>query len=341
MDTTTRNGTSHAPRTTTLTDTVPTRRSTPTLGRLLDDELAYGTDARDGFISHAAMGLIAAARLGADDATLKRWFQAELDDRYLVRRPERPAWLAERLVRVDENGIEAEVRSTVGDLVDRTGGFFHWMIRLELAIDIGHPGQVANALGDWQLRPRRSPGEVPVPTGSRAVSDVLHELWSSDERRGGPSEAPGTTGLARWVADEVADAPDLLGETAAAVADLYWEAGDFVTLHMVTGTRAARALVPFLDETDRRRLALAHLHAVASVAPRVPRPGRGPGPVPDPTTLPDWSEIGAAAIETRDDHVVKLTYAARLEEEATGRPIYRAIAARAAGLSSSSDDPHR
>lgn len=298
-----------------------------TLDRLLDAELAYDTDARNGFTSHLAMGLVAGARLGADPDTLERWFERDIGGGYLLARAERPARLVEAMDRVSRRGIEAEVRSSLGDLVDRTGGFFHWMIRLELAIDAGHPGQVANALSDWKRRSRRDPSMTPRPSGTRSVADVLRELWIADPTRPGSgasrSEAPGNS------VAEVADHPGLLDEVAAAVADLHWVADDFVTLHMVTGTSAARALNPFLEPPDQSRLAHAHLHAVAEVVPRISDPTREPAPVPEPESLPGWEDIERAALVADDVHVVKLVYAARCEEAVTGRHLYRAIAARA------------
>lgn len=305
-----------------------------TLARLLDAELAYDTDARHGFNSHLSMGLVAAARLGADPPTLERWFEEETADGYLLPRSERPAWLTEGIDRVQRNGMDAEVRSVLPDLVDRTGGFFHWMIRMDLAIDAGHTGQVANALGDWQRRPRRDPAKLPAPTGTRQVADVFHEVWTSDQFRSGSAQrSHGASDLRRQMVTEVADGADLLDQLAPFVADLHWAVDDFTTLHLVTGTRAARALVPHLDESGRQRLAHAHLHAVAAVLPGLPRPERGPNGIPNPNTLPDWNAIGAAAIASGDAHVVKLTYAAQLEEATTGEPIYKAIAARATNRS--------
>lgn len=321
--------------------TTPTLRSVAlgppdtaaTLARLLDAELAFDTDAHHGFTSHLAMGLVAAARLGAGPATLDRWFEAETAEGYLRARPERPPWLDEGLERIREHGIEVEVRARLGDLVDRIGGFFHWMIRLELAIDAGHAGQVANALGDWHRRPRPDPAMLPAPSGTRPVAEVLHQLWSANRSLASEGDEGGNRSEARRrLVAEAADGPDLLDEVAAFVADLHWALDGFGTLHLVTGTRAARALVPYLDDEGRRRLAHAHLHAVASVLARTDQPSQPPDPIPASATLPDWDAIGVGAVATGDDHMVKLAYAAQLEEAATDRALYRAIAARAAGL---------
>lgn len=318
---------------TTRSPTRPDVEPASTLWRLLDAELDFDTDAHHGFTSHLAMGLVAAARLGAEADVLERWFEDEAADGYLRRRPGRPDWLPAITARVERRGIDAEVRTVLPDLVDRVGGFFHWMIRLELAIDAGHPGQVANALGDWQRRPRRTAASV-APAGSGSVADVIDRVIGSGL---GPGSAGGISGdrsgPATAAVAEVADHPDLLAEIAEVVADLHWAVDDFTTLHLVTGTRAARALEPFLAEPDRRRLAHAHLHAVAeAMAGHVPSASAAVEAMPERAMLPDWRRIGADAIETGDDHVVKLVYAAELEEAATGRPVYRAIAARAAGV---------
>ena len=316
---------------TTMTDTPqdPEARVSPTLDRLLTAELEFEPDAHRGFTSHLAMGLVAAARLGADDATLQTWFQQEVNDGYLRRRAQPPEWLGKGIARIERHGIEAEVRAVAPEVVDRIGGFFHWMIRLELALDSDHSGQVANALGDWHRRPRPD-DPIVTPDGSMSVTAVLERVQSTAAE--GPDTSWSESDRWREGVAEAADHPDLLAEIAASVAAVHWAEDTFGTLHMVTGTRAARALEPFLGHDDRRRLAPAHLNAVADATTHLTNPAQAPMPIPNRDALPDWDEIGPAAITTGDDHVVKLVYASQLEEAATDHPIYRAIATRAAGL---------
>ena len=308
-----------------------------TLDRLLDAELDFDPVAEHGFTNHLAMGLTAAARLGADSEALQRWYDREVSSGSILPRTPRPDWLATDTARIERTGISAAVESMLPLLVERIGGLFHWMIRLDLAIDAGHTGQVANALGDWGGR-RSSGYPFPEPSGTASIPDTLDAIAAaaagSDTGRGEHLAVVEQQWLRELVAaaGDVGDGDALLAEIAVAVADLHWAADEFVTLHMVTGTRAARAVAPFLDADHRLVLARGHLLAIGAARARASAPRPQPASVPDAADLADWDRIASAAVASRDDHVVKLAYACRLEQAATGRGVYQAIAARVAGL---------
>ncbi|MFN7150741.1 MAG: hypothetical protein ACK4V6_14850, partial [Microthrixaceae bacterium] len=139
----------------------------------------------------------------------------------------------------------------------------------------------------------------------------------------------------RAVLSSLHDAPTLLDEVAAAVAAVHLAADSFGSLHLVTGTRAIRAVGALADDDTARELRhrTAEAIAVLWLSFGAPRPA-------DDATLdrvrrrptPGWDTIGRAAIGSGDAHVVKLVYAARMEEATTGDPLYRSLAARQAGL---------
>lgn len=316
----------------------PTTRAggDPVLDELLDRELAYDPLARGGFNSHLSMSLVAARRLGATDDQLREWFEAQTTDGFLVPR-DRPSRLDRDTAEVERLGIDAVVRRELPALVDAPlSQFFHAIIRLELAIDAQHAGQVANAL--QHLREQGRPlGDPPGGDGGESLAAVASALAQHPQRRSGSLRDLRGAAEAPWFRDTLARLRDdghLLDDVAAFVAAVHLDRNDFTSLHMVTGTRAARALAQYLDPEDQRRLALRTAQAVALVAAVVldgADPSRRDTPDVDASRLA-WADIGRAALVTLDPHVVKLVYAARLEEAATADPRYRFLAARQAGL---------
>lgn len=313
--------------------TVPTGEVPEVLHELLDRELAYDPVARGGFINHLAMSLVAAARLGATDEELRGMFDDQTGGTFLVPR-ETPGWLAPGTGEVERSGIEAVVRSELPVLVDRPlSQFFHAVIRLELAIDAGHAGQVANALRNLADHggPLPSP---PTGEGGESLAAVIAALRSHPERRRGSFGELGAYAGQAWFAETVARLrwdDSLLADLASTAVAAHTGIGDFTTLHMVTGVRAVRALASFLDDGPRRELALHTAHAVALASAVLVDDFADDGRSDDPIDV-DWEAIGRAAVSTGDPHVVKLAYAAHLEESATGDTRYRIVAARQAGV---------
>ena len=306
-----------------------------TMDRLLDAELGFRPGARGGFINHLAMSLVAAARLGATVEELQGWYDSQTSGDFLIPRA-RPDTLDEPAERMERDGIADEVRRRLPAVaVAPESQFFHAPIRLELAIDAGHPAQVANALENWEAHDRPLP-ERPDGDGDLGVAEVVRQVLARPSA--GPASALDVHGVAAepWFRAELARLrvdERTLDEVAAVAAASHVMPRHFGTLHLVTGTRAARALAPYLEPDDRRELALRTAQALAAAMVSF-----GAGlPSDDETaerraTAPaDWQGIAQAALDSHDPHVVKLVYAAALEETATGDPLYRAIAATQVG----------
>ena len=305
---------------------------------LLDAELDFDPVARGGFINHLAMSLVAIWRLGATTDDLDRWYRAQTSDGFLVPRP-RPDWLAPDSERIARVGVSAEVRRRLPALVDSPGvQLFHAVIRLEHAVDADHSGQVANALHNWEDHARPLP-EPPAGQGTWSFEQVVDRIGVRARQGGTPgSRRLHEVAVTDWFSAAMADlraGPDLLDQVAAAALWVHLEQQTIGTLHLVTGTRAARALSSLLDADDAARLAIhtAHDVAAAYVAFGAPaRPDRGDLDQRHTATTIDWDEIAAAAISSGDAHVAKLVHSARWELEATGDPLYRYAAALQAGL---------
>jgi hypothetical protein len=304
------------------------------LDQLLDEELRHDPVARNGFISHLAMSLVAARRLGATDVELREWYTAQVDDGYLVER-DLPTWLEPDVAELTALGTESVVRRELPGLIEAPlSQFFHAVIRLELALDAGHAGQVANALRNMRSHGHPLP-DPPGGAGGESFASVVAALRKHPARRSGSMGELRTVAGQPWFSgtlDRLRYDDALLDDIASFTIGSHLAEGDFATLHLVTGTRAVRALVPLLGTGDRARLSLRTAQAVAAVAVVLLH---GSGPVaerPATGTTRGWGEIGRAAIATHDPHVVKLAYAAQLEEAATGDRRYRSAAARHAGL---------
>ncbi len=314
----------------------------PVLHDLLDQELAYDPVARRGFINHTSMALVAARRLGATDDELVSWFRADASSGFLIE-GERREWLVPESAGVAARGRADAVTAALPGLVGAPGSqFLHAVIRLELALDAGHDAQVANALHNWAEHSRPLSDEAPRPSGTRTYAEVLSTLTDLAGTRDGAQRFrdAGTHDLAadaevRAALSSLHDASDLLDEVAAAVAAVHLADDSFGSLHLVTGTRAIRAVGALADDDTARQLR----HRTAEAITALWLSFGAPRPADDATLdrarhapVADWSAIGRAAIASGDAHVVKLVYAARLEETATGDPLYRVLAERQAGL---------
>lgn len=305
------------------------------LAALLDAELAFGPVARGGFINHLAMSLVAARRLGASDDELHEWFDGQASSDFLIPR-DRPDWLDRDIARIETVGIGAEVRRRLPSLIAAPESqFFHAVIRLELALDAGHPGQVANALQNWSdhARPLAAP---PDGSGNATFGQVMDAVLSHPLAAQASQLSTHQVAAERWFADALADLRGdgaLLDEVAAVAVASHVEPRNFGTLHLVTGTRATRAVARHLGPDDADELALRTAHAAGagllsfgatlpsevSVAQRRDR------------STPEWATIARGAVDSGDPHVAKLVYACQLEEAATGDPLYRSVAAHQVG----------
>jgi hypothetical protein len=308
------------------------------LHQLLDRELAFEVGARHGFNNHLPMMLTAAAGLGASPDQLDVLFDATTDhDDYLIAR-ETPEWLHAETDDVRRHGIHAVVAERSARLVDSPNThWFHAPIRLEYGIEAGHPGQVANALHDWAEHRRPLPGVGEptdgAPTSTARLADVAESLLG---RAGSSIEsiAGEPWFRAALAGTDLRDDPLDAARELALAAHI---AGDNIaTLHLVTGTRAARTIAGLLTPSAADRLGRHIAQAVAAgyVANGSPLPTtrqldqlRG-----EASRAPDWGEIGHAALATGDAHVIKLAYTCLRESELTDSDLYRWVAARGAGL---------
>jgi hypothetical protein len=313
-----------------------TRRPSDTLLALLDEELAFSPSFRGRYSNHLAMSLVALDQMGASAERLRDEFDAH------ARAESEPRTdvddLAERRREVERDGIEATVRRRVPALVAGPASqLFHPLIRLAYGIEAGHAGQVAAALLDWERRLVVLP-VAPARSGSARLRDVAEHLAASSA--GAWPHTRDLAGVARRpemvrALDDVALDNRSLDDLSSFVLAVHVTADDFFTLHMVTGARALRVVAGVVDPATARALVAHAIPAMAVVHAAVGAPPILTSDALDELRgrdLPTAGSIAAAAIASRDPHVIKLANVGLAEEERTGDPLHRLVAARVVGL---------
>ena len=135
--------------------------ASPTLSRLLDDELVYSPSYRGRYSNHLAMALVALEQLGAGPDTLEALFAAERTGAHEWR-DDRPA-LDALIAEVARDGIAAAVRAHATALVEAPNtALFHPLIRLGYALDTGHAGSLSRIApgGPFVLACEPTPGRA-------------------------------------------------------------------------------------------------------------------------------------------------------------------------------------
>jgi hypothetical protein len=321
----------------TTTTPMPTlAAASPTLARLLDEDLAHSPSIQGMYSSHMAMMLVALEQMGASEDRLQVLFERHVRSGPELR--DDGDVLQERLAEVARDGIAATVRTRVATLAGGPGtALYHPAIRLAYALDVGHGGQVAAALLDWDRRLDVLP--LPAPTtGNRRLPDVAADLashatptWPVGYDLHGIARDDGFRAALEGIALDDGTLDDV--STFALAAHL--AADEFVTLHMVTGGRAIRAVSAWIDPEAADRLAASSATVMAVAYAAVGAP-----PLLDADEvaavralpMPRRAAIEERAIRDRDPHVVKLANVALVEEQRTGDPLYRFIAARVVDL---------
>lgn len=303
---------------------------------LLEADLKLPPEYRDGLTNHLPMALHALASLGAPQARLAAFF-----DRYAARfegraapPPAAPAadWQALRgaddafaplaahfAAALSRDGVRAVLREALPALLPGVAAAaFHGVIRTAHAIESGHPGELAAALTYWAWRWQPL---APPPAGAPMAFDD----WAAalvEQSRGWADGAPlislrmaAATRSApyRELAGRLAAGDDLLRRLTVFSARRYAETANFTVLHLVTGLRALRVVLPWAGDTVAFVPGLVHAVTAAYLAAKV-RPGP---PLPVPPAL-GWDEVTAAAVAHDDDHVIKLVHACRDHRAAWG-----------------------
>ena len=311
------------------------------LQALLDHCSALAPDLPNGYTNHLPMALHALARLGADADRLEGFAQQYLTRHGLAwsdagrdtlpqRPPARvlPGWqrlrgqpeaygpLREAMAQgLALHGTGAWVRGVLPALWPGLGAAaLHGPIRVAHALQAGHAGELASALAFWASRWRPLPAVA--PTDPLPWDDWVAALQAAGGRLALPASS-----ISHCLAEAsrspiyqvlLARAPQALplGEALARWVPLALQGhamtGDFTLLHLVTGLRAVRVLLPWLPpQTDAA--VLWRVGVAGWLAAPLHR--ASPRALPAPDTLLGWAALRAAACAQDDDHVIKLVQA--------------------------------
>lgn len=315
-------------------------RFTPRRDALLDEVLDIaartGPEYGGGLSSHLPMALHALRSLGASDDRMRRFLARSLQrlepapggpdgplaGAWQDRRGDLAAWtpLASHFRRaLAEDAHDTVLRRVLPDLVDGVGAAaFHGLIRVAHAAEAGHREELASALAYWACRwtplPRGGGGgrldfepwretllaapTLPRPPGGLIV-DRIQRIVHTPAYDALVGRLPGSAGV--------------LAGLAATAVDRYGASRNFTVLHLVTGSRAMRVLLPWLDDP-----ATAIGHFADAFAAAYLSCGIDPAATALPSTGLGWDEVVARAIASDDDHVIKLVHACRDEAAVRG-----------------------
>lgn len=318
--------------------------ATPTLIRLVDQNLRRSPEYGAGLSNHLPMALHALHVLGAGDADLERFAAAYVERKRLAAAatgdaqgpaPARarlgdfaslPAWQAHFSARIAATGPRAALLAALPALWPGVAAAaFHGAIRTAHAWELGHPGELGAALAYWAARWQRIDA-APQPEPSLdldawlAAAEAAARCWRADgrlisQRMDQASRVPAFGAFA----GRLRPGPDALVRTARWAAGLYADTGNFTVLHVVTGTRAVLRLSTVSAPPPDVWQAL----AAAIVASGIGRRQRAT------TTGCGWNEAVAAARSALDDHLVKLVHACHELSSRDGDDEFLAAACRA------------
>jgi hypothetical protein len=331
------------------------------LQELLDEELGGEPTTVSGLTNHLPMALVAKERLGADPEELIRFAAAystrlapihesenRLDEkswRSAIGQSGAAADLRSYFVRLmDEVGPDEALRTHLPALLPGVGGAaFHGVIRLSYAIEVSSPSRIAAGLA--YLAEVGSPLGPLVP-GQVTTQDPLEVLADLSKSSDWPEPPPKKTideeiriiaknELFSGVVSSLEIVDDTETRLAEAALQVYASSNDFTALHGVTGLAAIFSIRPWIeDDVLVSRFAFQALVAayLSIGAPPLWSPDRLDQFVDSNESDP--KDVRAAAAFSDDEHVSKLVYTAHRSWERTGNPLYLAVAARKAPLTS-------
>lgn len=312
------------------------------LPELLTDAARYDSEYAGGLSNHLPMSLLALARLGASDDTLKSFakdYAQRLQpappatvwpagDAWASRLGERDAWPLYRdlfwhwLNSEDAGDV---LRLALPLLMQGCGGAaFHGLIRTAYAVQSLHHQELADALAYWACRwldlgPADAQGPQQDP---QTVLSQLRVVHSDAELIFQRMQVAAASAHFRRTVPGLSVTAGTLPQLAALAAKAYAASGNFTALHLVTSAHALRVLLPFIADADGAVALYWRAYAAAVCVA-----GLRAGPAPAPRS---WPDILAAARISQDDHVIKLVDSCHEEQQAYGgAPVWQQAATRA------------
>lgn len=280
---------------------------------LLSSTQTLPPEYRDGLSSHLPMALQALHAMGASPQRMREFAQryaSRFDSSQVV--PEAFAALRDSYAKaIATQGADTALREALPALWPGvSAAALHGLIRTAHAVASGHAGELAQGLAywawRWQALPQADaagPGMVFSPWVDALAS--AGNGWRADTRLiSAAMRLAGTSAaylsLAGSLASDTASLPSLSRWAALR----YAQTGNFTVLHLVTGCRAARVLMPWADEP-----LVAAGHLVRAFTAGYLASGVGTSINSAPPLHGSWDAVIAGACASDDDHVIKLVHA--------------------------------
>jgi hypothetical protein len=322
---------------------------TSALHRLLDENVARWPETPTQLSSHLPMALQALHALGAPAERLDAFHHAFVQrfkpesspaaapaadwPRLLGRIDAYPALRAQFTVALAAEGTAAVLRQSLPILLPgAAAAALHGPIRAAHALEAGHSGELACALAYWAARwqPVARPLQRPEDLGFDAWAPRLVEValqWTPEapliSQRMQIAE---TSDAYHALAGRLRPQPDTLRCLIAFAAQRYAATRNFTVLHMVTGLRALRLLLPWAGPIDTAELTRALVHA-STAAYLAARTAHWPD-LPAPPAVGS-AEAVQRALASDDDHVIKIVHACVQSHAQHPDPAFAAAMARA------------
>ena len=211
----------------------------------------------------------------------------------------------------------------------------HGLIRTAHAWESGHRGELAAALATWaawwELLPAGRPdGESMAPPDWAQALRSRTQGWRSElpmiiYRMRSAAETPVYASLAERLAP-AAGLAQRREQLLAVAREAYLHSRNFTVLHLITGLRALRVLLPVLPSSADQPSLVAALDraAVAGwMAGRLHWQDELPAPPPAA-----WPALHRAALAQDDEHVIKGVHACWQEDTRAPDPRWRQVAQR-------------
>jgi hypothetical protein len=318
------------------------------LHELLDANLLLPSEYQAQLTSHLPMALHSLHRLGASPERMREFF-AVYARRFGRRTQETVAqksllpvadWLRLRGQKdafpsllayfnqiVASHGMEVALQIALPDLMPGVAAAaFHGVIRTAHAVQAAHAGELAAALAYWAWR--WQPLTAPPVTNPMIGFDHWAKLliaqapgWHSDGqlisiRMNEATQSNAYLALAGALMP-AATIKARIADLAQLAVDRYVARPNFTVLHMITGLRALRTLLPWMQDSENLQATVVHCFVAAYLAARVTN--LKPVIVPQAKS---WSDVIKVARASDDEHLVKLVHACRDEAAKYGEGQY-------------------
>jgi hypothetical protein len=338
-----------------------THSSQSILFSLLDKNQGFALDAR-GTTNHCPMALVALEKMGASDQRLQDFYDFWSQNFRLPRdqasqQKRIQSWTESLGCREDFHALqeyfrlEISLRSAQSVVVDvlNSGAFapatgaFHALIRLAYGLEIVHVGEIAAGLAFFvcaNLPMAQSQALLPRSGSSEKLSVTQRLSLFHHQFKGECFNADSITARLKLVAndpkfwrtqaqiEQVLVTDTMLDEMAIAAIRLYIQTKNFTVLHMVTSVAALRTLITLVPTLNHVQIIesfwLAFCAAYVSVgAPELMQEDVVPLDAEYELDAEEiWQKYRNLALNSNDDHMIKLTFTCWVEDRQRRLPTY-------------------